>query len=77
MLDNLVHKEQRQIRHRVRKDIRAELRRLGLILADCTMPAAVDYICMVNDMEFDGAYEYTGEDWVKDTMFNYPNTFGY
>lgn len=77
MINNLINKDMRLIRHKVRADVRAELKRLGLILAECTMPAAIDYICMVNDMEFDGAYEYTGADWVKDTMFNYPNTFGY
>jgi hypothetical protein len=73
----MISREQRQIRHRVRTDIKAELKRLGLILVDCTMPAAIDYVCMVNDCEFNGNYEYTGEDWVRDTMFNYPSTFGY
>lgn len=73
----MIRKEQRLIRHRVRTDIRAELKRLGLILVDCTMPVAIDYVCMVNDLEFNGNYEYTGVDWVKDTVMNYPETFGY
>lgn len=73
----MISREQRLIRHKVRADIKAELKRLGLILADCTMPAAIDYVCMVNDLEFDGVYEYTGEDWVRDTIYNYPNVFGY
>lgn len=77
MINNAVSKEIRILRHRVRADIKAEMKRLGLILADCYMPAVVDYICMVNDLEFDGAYEYTGEDWVRDTCMNYPETFGY
>ena len=72
-----VSREQRLIRHRVRTDVSAELKRLGLILVDCTMPAAIDYICMVNDIEFDGEYVYTGEDWVRDTIFMYPEIFGY
>ena len=73
----MISREQRLIRHMVRTDIKAELKRLGLILVNCTMPAAIDYICMVNDYEFNGSYEYTGEDWVRDTMFNYPDVFGY
>ena len=73
----MIRREQRLIRHKVRADVRAELKRLGLILVNCTMPAAIDYICMVNDLEFNGAYEYAGEDWVRDTIFNYPETFGY
>lgn len=77
MFDNQIRKEQRLIRHKVRNDIKAEMSRLGLILADCTFPAAVDYVCMVNDIEFNGEYSYTGEDWVRDTALNYPEVFGY
>lgn len=73
----MISREQRLIRHKVRTDIKAELERLGLILVDCTMPAAIDYVCMVNDLEFDGSYEYTGEDWVRDTIHMYPEVFGY
>ena len=73
----MISREQRLIRHKVRTDIKAELKRLGLILVDCTIPAAIDYICMVNDMEFDGQYEYTGKDWVRDTILMYPEVFGY
>lgn len=70
-----VSREQRLLRHKVRADVKAEMKRLGLILVNCTMPAAIDYICMVNDLEFDGEYVYTGEDWVRDTVHMYPETF--
>ena len=77
MINNAVSKEIRILRHKVRADVKAELKRLGLILADCYMPSVIDYVCMVNDLEFDGAYEYTGEDWVRDTCMSHPETFGY
>lgn len=71
----MINKESRLIRQKVRKDIKQEMNSRGLLFADCTMVAAIDYVCMVNDIEFNGAYGYTGNDWVRDTMFNYPNCF--
>lgn len=71
----MITREMRQIRQKVCKDIKKEMHIRGLMFKDCNMVAAIDYICMVNDTEFDGAYEYTGFDWVRDTVFNYPNCF--
>lgn len=73
----MISREIRIIRHRIRTDIRAEMKRLGLILAYGTMTNAIDYVSMVNDLEFNGEYEYTGEDWVRDMILTHPETFGY
>lgn len=69
-------REMRIIRRRVVRDIRKTMHKMGLTFVDCNMVAAVDYVCMVNDIEFNGEYEYTGVDWVCDTRLTYPECFG-
>ncbi len=64
-----------KLRRRICKDVRHELNRLGFRFWLENMNSAIDYICMVNDLEFDGSYEYQGADWVKDTLMNYPEIF--
>lgn len=64
-----------RLRRRICKDVRHEMNRLGIRFWLETMNSAIDYICMVNDLEFNGSYEYQGEDWVRDTMMNYPEVF--
>lgn len=64
-----------KLRRRVCRDVRHEMHRMGVRLWLETMNSAIDYICMVNDLEFDGSYEYQGADWVKDTLMNYPEIF--
>ena len=64
-----------KLRRRICKDVRHELNRLGFRFWLETMNSAIDYICMVNDLEFDGSYEYQGADWVKGTLMNYPEIF--
>lgn len=64
-----------RLRRRICKDIRHEMSRLGLKFWLETMNSAIDYVCMVNDIEFDGRYEYQGVDWVRDTLMNYPEIF--
>lgn len=64
-----------RIRRRICKDIRQEMSRLNIRFWSETMNSAIDYICMVNDLEFDGQYEYQGSDWVRDTTLNYPYIF--
>lgn len=63
------------MRHKARKDIKAEMNRRELIPMLFRIPDALDYICMVNDTEFEGKYEYTGKDWVIDTLYTYPEYF--
>lgn len=66
----------RSIRRQVVRDIHIAMRTLGLVFVSGNMTDAVNYICMINDLEFDGSYEYTGFDWVCDTKLNYPEWFG-
>lgn len=64
-----------KLRRRICKDISHEMHRLGIRFWLDNMNNAIDYVCMVNDLEFDGKYEYQGADWVKDTILMYPEIF--
>lgn len=64
-----------KLRRRICRDVRHEMNRLGIRMWLDTMNNAIDYICMVNDMEFNGSYEYQGADWVRDTILTYPEIF--
>ena len=64
-----------KLRRMICRDVRQEMRRLGMRFWLDTMNNAIDYICMVNDLEFNGSYEYQGADWVRDTVFRFPELF--
>ena len=64
-----------KLRRRICKDIRREMYNHSIRLWLGTMNDAIDYVCMVNDLEFNGRYDYQGADWVRDTLMNYPELF--
>ena len=64
-----------KLRRKICHDIRREMYNRNIRMWTGTMNDAIDYVCMVNDLEFDGKYEYQGEDWVRDTVWNYPEMF--